>query len=93
MGLLNFNDRVDSKATEALAFYERHADSLDNVSYFENLTDIEDQKFDMDHLRAFCSVNSRNRVSYSHSRFMEYIAKWFGTTVKEMKSQWRNISK
>lgn len=91
MGVLNFNDRADSKATEALAFYERHADSLDKPIYFQTLKDLEEQNFDMDHLRAFCRVGTGRRISYSHSRFMDYIARWFGTTVKEMKTQWKNI--
>jgi len=72
----------DSKATEALQFYE---DCADNLPHYQ--TSEKDNGFDWDRCRAYCSVGN----SYSHSRFMHYVAEWFGTTVGEMKLQWRNI--
>jgi hypothetical protein len=73
---------ADSKATEALQFYE---DCADNLPYYQ--TTEKDNGFDWDRCRAYCSVGK----SYSHQRFMAYVAEWFGTTVKEMKLQWRNV--
>ncbi len=92
-------NKVDSnKATEALQFYE------DNAEIFQYTTAHQRYpNFNWDECRAVCSVatnpkhirlNSSASVkvqSYSHSRFMEYVARYFGTTVSEMKNQWRNI--
>lgn len=78
----SFSPVADSKATEALQFYE---DCADNLPYCQ--TSEKDNGFDWDRCRAYCSVGK----SYSHSRFMAYVAEWFGTTVKEMKLQWRNV--
>lgn len=73
---------VDSKATEALQFYE---DCCDNLPYYQ--TSEKDNGFDWDLCRAYCKIGK----SYSHQKFMDYVAKWFGTTMEEMKGQWRNI--
>jgi hypothetical protein len=67
---------------EALQFYE---DCADKLPYYQ--TSEKDNGFDWDRCRAYCSVGK----SYSHSRFMSYVAEWFGTTVNEMKLQWRNV--
>lgn len=77
-----YNNVADAKATEALQFYE---DCVDKLPYHQ--TSEKDNGFDWDRCRAYCSVGK----SYSHSRFMAYVAEWFGTTVKEMKLQWRNV--
>lgn len=78
---------ADEKATKALQFYEQHADALDTPIYFEKLVDLNYESIDMNLCRAYCRVGK----SYSHAKFMAFIAEWFGTTVKEMKTQWRNI--
>ena len=78
----SFSPVVDSKATKALQFYE---DCADHIAYCESSG--KEIGFDWDRCRAYCSVGK----SYSHSRFMTYVAKWFGTTVEEMKFQWRNV--
>lgn len=78
----SFSPVADSKATEALQFYE---DCADNLPYYQ--TSEKDNGFDWDRCRAYCRVGK----SYSHSRFMAYVAELFGTTVKEMKHQWRNV--
>ena len=70
------------KATEALQFYENCAD---HIAYCE--ASGKEIGFKWDECRAYCRVGK----SYSHSRFMQYVANWFGVTVSEMKSQWRNI--
>ena len=79
----SFSPVADSKATEALQFYE---DCADNLPYYQ--TSEKDNGFDWDRCRAYCSVGK----SYSHQRFMGFVAEWFGTTVKEMKLQWRNVN-
>ena len=78
----SFSPVADSKAIEALQFYE---DCAENLPYYQ--TSEKDNGFDWDRCRAYCMVGK----SYSHSRFMDYVAEWFGTTVKEMKLQWRNV--
>jgi hypothetical protein len=78
----SFSPVADSKATEASQFYE---DCADNLPYY--LTSEKDNEFDWDRCRAYCRVGK----SYSQQRFMAYVAEWFGTTVKEMKLQWRNV--
>jgi hypothetical protein len=78
----SFSPAADSKATEALQFYE---DCSDNLPYYQ--TSEKDSGFDWDRCRAYCGVGK----SYSHQRFMAYVAEWFGTTVKEIKLQWRNV--
>lgn len=77
-----FKPTASAKATEALQFYEDCADSIANLQ-----TSEKDYGFDWDRCRAYCFVGK----SYSHSRFMNYVAQWFGVTTEEMKSQWRNI--
>lgn len=79
----SFSPIAAAKATEALQFYEECAD---NLPYYQ--TSEKDDGFDWDKCRAYCSVGK----SYSHQRFMAYVAEWFGTTVKEMKLQWRNVN-
>ena len=78
----SFSPVAYSKAKEALQFYE---DCAENLPYYQ--TSEKDNGFDWDRCRAYCMVGK----SYSHSRFMDYVAEWFGTTVKEMKLQWRNV--
>lgn len=72
----------DSKATDALQFYE---DCSDHIAYCK--ASGQEIGFDWDYCRAYCKVGK----TYSQARFMEYVALFFGTTVKEMKTQWRNI--
>ena len=71
-----------SKAIEALQFYE---DCAENLPYYQ--TSEKDNGFDWDRCRAYCRVGK----SYSDKMFMDYVAECFGTTVKEMKLQWRNV--
>ena len=78
----SFSPVAYSKAIEALQFYE---DCAENLPYYQ--TSEKDNGFDRDRCRAYCMVGK----SYSHSRFMDYVAEWFGTTVKEMKLHWRNV--
>lgn len=74
--------QMSKNATEALQFYE---DCVDSLPYIQ--TSEKDNGFDWDMCRAYCCVGK----SYSHSRFMEFVAKWFKTTVSEMKNSWRHI--
>lgn len=78
----SFSPVADSKATKALQFYE---DCADHIAYCK--ASGKELGFDWDRCRAYCSVGK----SYSHSRFMAFVAEFFGTTVKEMKLQWRNV--
>jgi hypothetical protein len=78
----DFTPTSDLKATKALQFYEDYADSLHYIKSSE-----ENNEFDWDRCRAYCRIGKK----YSHQRFMTYVSEWFGTPVKEMKSQWRNI--
>jgi hypothetical protein len=77
-----FSRVADSKATEALQFYENCAD---HIAYCE--ASGKEIGFDWNQCRAYCRVGK----TYSHLRFMAYVANFFNTTVKEMKLQWRNV--
>lgn len=72
----------EEKATKALQFYE---DCVDHIAYCEAYG--KEINFNWDICRAYCRVGK----TYSQAKFMEYLAKWFGVTVSEMKLQWRNI--
>lgn len=79
----DFKKVADKKATRALQFYE------DNAKYISiNETIGKELGFNWNECRAYCSVGK----SYSHSRFKQYVAKFFHTTVREMDTQWNNIN-
>lgn len=86
-GLTQSQFVTPKEATEALEFYDTHVDALSRPIYFEGLGDLGGKGIDMDFCRAYCRIGK----SYQRSRFMAFVAKLFGTTVSEMKSQWRNI--
>lgn len=77
-----FNKTTDEKATKALQFYEDYKDKIATEKTIDN------EGFDWDECRAFCGVGK----NYSHSRFKNYVSRWFGVSVKDMNSQWRNIN-
>lgn len=102
---LNIFEAIDdlkrdrAKATEALQFYEDYADKFQFQTESDKYPD-----FNWRECSAVCYLGSMpKRVQltsgvvetyterYSHSRFMEYVSKYFGVTVAEMKCQWRNI--
>jgi hypothetical protein len=80
--LHNITWKLVYAAIEALRFYE---DCVDHIAYCEVYG--KEMGFDWNRCRAYCSVGK----SYSHSRFMAYVADFFGTSVKEMRLQLRNV--
>lgn len=71
------DDSSQSKIAKAVKFYN---ECVEHIAYCE--TYGKELGFDWDMCRACCSVGK----SYSHTRFMTFVANFFGTTVKEMKS-------
>ena len=93
--ITSFSPVANRRATEALQFYNIH-----NIQSSEN-----NNKFDWNICRTYCrrtksisnSLEARWRKSdesksYSHARFMDFVAKWFNITVEEMKLQHGNIN-
>jgi hypothetical protein len=65
------------KIENAVRFYEKYADHIATCNRCDEWLE-----FDWDMCRAYCWVSG----TYFHSRFMSYVARFFKTTVKDMKS-------
>ena len=86
--LVYYSDKLTDEQFDYCVRRERSAAlqyCAGNLPYYQ--TSEKDNGFDWDRCRVYCSVGK----SYSHQRFMTYVAEWFGTTVKEMKLQWSNV--
>lgn len=84
-GLQTFN-LAERKAQRAAKFYSQHRQVLNSKSETERIMYL-GGLIDMDRVRKATRVEVGNNYKYCQTRFLEFCARHFGTTVTELKKE------